>query len=104
MAVSDGHVYFGCEDGYLYVLSPDGTAELPDQDLGIDKIRSPLTGAFTDPKFDWYTNYGDMGCTNANNQGLKPPLRMRWVRRVEGSVHIRVLRDSTGSPRELAPS
>jgi outer membrane protein assembly factor BamB len=91
VAVSDGRIYFGCEDGYLYVLSPDGTAELPDQDLGIHKIRSPLTGAFTDPKFDWYTNYGDMGCTNANNQGLKPPLRMRWVRRVEGSVkHIPV--------------
>lgn len=90
-AVCDGHVYFGCEDGYLYVLGPDGKAELPTKDLGIHRIRSPLSGRFTDAKFNWATNYGDLGCTNANNQGIKPPLRMRWVRRVEGTVkHIPV--------------
>jgi len=91
VAVADGRIYFGCEDGYLYVLSPDGDAQLPTKNLDFHDIRSPLTGSFTDEKFNWYTNYGDMGCTNANNQGLKPPLRMRWVRRVEGSVkHIPV--------------
>ena len=91
VAVADGRIYFGCEDGYLYILSPDGKKQLPTKNLHVHDIRSPLTGSFTDEKFNWYTNYGDMGCTNANNQGLKPPLRMRWVRRVEGSVkHIPV--------------
>ena len=91
VAVVDGRIYFGAEDGYLYILSPDGEAPLPTSDLGVQTIRSPLSGAFTDEKFNWYTNYGDMGCTNANSQGLEPPLRMRWVRRVEGSVkHIPV--------------
>ncbi len=90
-AVCDGRIYFGSEDGYVYVLGPDGKAPLPKTDLGLAKIRSPLSGKFTDAKFNWYTNYGNMGCTNANNQGIRPPLRMRWIRRVEGSVkHIPV--------------
>lgn len=90
-AVCDGRIYFGGEDGYLYVLGPGGEASPPTEDLALHEIRSPLTGDYTDAKYNWYTNYGDMGCTNANNQGIEPPLRMRWVRRVEGTVkHIPV--------------
>jgi outer membrane protein assembly factor BamB len=85
-AVCDGRVIFGCEDGYLYVLAPDGAAPLPAKDLELSKIRSPLVGPLAGPKYDWYTNYGDVGCTNANNQGIAPPLRLRWMRRVEGTV------------------
>jgi len=91
VAIAGNKIYVPCEDGYLYVLNADGTASkpetaLPQQDLQLWKIRSPLTGPLTDPKFDWYTNYGDFGGTNANSQGLKPPLRMRWARRLEGTV------------------
>ncbi len=90
-AVCDGRIYFGGEDGYLYVLGPDGNAPLPEKDLAVYEIRSPLSGKFTDAKYNWYTNYGNMGCTNSNDQGIRPPLRMRWVRRVEGTVkHIPV--------------
>lgn len=85
-AVSGGRVYVGCEDGYLYVLGPGGKAPLPEKDLEIHRIRSPLTGAFADAKYDWYTNYGNFAGTNANAQGLRPPLRMRWVRRLEGTI------------------
>jgi outer membrane protein assembly factor BamB len=85
-AVADGRLYAPCEDGYLYVFSPDGTAAAPSRDLGVWKVRSPLTGPFAGAEHDWYTNYGDFGCTNANVQGLKPPLRMRWARRVDGTV------------------
>ena len=52
----------------------------------MNRIRSPLTGPFADAAFDWYTNYGDFGSTNANEQGLRAPLRMRWARRLEGTV------------------
>lgn len=87
VAISDGRIYAGCEDGYLYVLGPDGKASLPTKDVvEVWKVRSPITGKFADAKFDWYTNYGDFGGTNANAQGLKPPLRMRWARRLEGTV------------------
>ncbi len=86
VAVADGRIYVSCEDGYLYIFGPDGKAPLPEKDLEVTKIRSPLIGPFADAKFDWYTNYGDFGGTNANVQGLKPPLRMRWARRLEGTV------------------
>jgi outer membrane protein assembly factor BamB len=86
VAVAGGRVYVPCEDGYLYVLGPVGTAPLPAKDLGVANVRSPLTGPAADPKNDWYTNYGDFAGTNANAQGLKPPLRMRWARRLEGTI------------------
>ncbi len=85
-AVCDGRIIFGGEDGYLYVLGPDGKAPLPARDPEVWKVRSPLQGTLAGAKHDWYTNYGDFGCTNSNDQGLKPPLRARWVRRVEGTV------------------
>ncbi len=86
VAVADGRVFVGCEDGYLYILGPNGKAAMPTKDLQLWKVRSPLTGPLADAKYDWYTNYGDFSGTNANDQGLKPPLRMRWARRLEGTV------------------
>ena len=86
IAVSDGRIYVGCEDGYLYILGPQGRAPLPDKDLEVTEIRSPLSGPWADAKYDWYTNYGDFSGTNANSQELMPPLRMRWARRLEGTV------------------
>lgn len=85
-AVCDGHIYFAGEDGYLYVLGPEGDVELPTRDLQLWRIRSPLTGKYADAKYDWYTNYGNMGCTNANQQGIEPPVKIKWLRRVEGTV------------------
>jgi len=84
-AVCDGRIYFGCEDGYLYALGPDGKAALPDKDLGLENIRSPLTGKYADPKYDWYTNYGNLQNTNATDQKLELPLRVKWLRRYEGT-------------------
>ena len=84
-AVCDGRIYFGCEDGYLYVLGPQGQAELPERDLGLTQIRSPLGGSYADAKYDWYTNYGNMQNTNSTDQNLEPPLRIKWLRRYEGT-------------------
>jgi len=84
-AVCDGRIYFGCEDGYLYVLGPEGNASLPRKDLALHEIRSPLTGGRTDAKYDWFTNFGNLASTNANEQGIGPPLRMKWIRRYEGT-------------------
>ncbi|MCA9146755.1 MAG: PQQ-binding-like beta-propeller repeat protein, partial [Planctomycetales bacterium] len=86
IAVADERIYAGCEDGYLYIFGEGGTAKLPTKDLQVAKIRSPLRGPLADARYDWYTNYGDFGGTNANQQGLQPPLRMRWARRLEGTV------------------
>lgn len=90
VAIAGGRIYLPCEDGYLYVLATDGSGAAIStddlDDLQLSKIRSPLVGPMSDSLFDWYTNYGDFGGTNANDQGLEPPLRMRWARRLEGTV------------------
>lgn len=86
VAVADGRVVVGSEDGYLYIWGANGKAAVPPRDLQVWKVRSPIAGPLADSKFDWYTNYGDFSGTNANDQGLKPPLRMRWARRLEGTV------------------
>lgn len=89
VAVCDGRIYFGCEGGYLYILGPDGKAKLPDKDLQLWRTRSPLTSERADAKYDWFTNYGNLANTNANDQGVKPPLALKWVRRYEGTFkHI----------------
>jgi len=85
VAVCDGRIYFGCEDGYLYVLGPGGHAPLPTESLNLEKIRSPLTGPYADPRYDWFTNYGDLQNTNANDQAIEPPLKIKWMRRYEGT-------------------
>lgn len=86
-AVADGVVFVGSEDGRLYRLNPMLKAELVRKvPNGIPTIRSPLTGTLAGAKYDWYTNYGNFAGQNSNNQDLKPPLRMRWARRLEGTV------------------
>lgn len=85
-AVAEGRVIVASEDGHLYIFGPGGEAELPGIPLDLTTIRSPLQGPLAGPEFDWYTNYGDFAGTNANDQGLEPPLRMRWTRRLEGTV------------------
>ena len=87
-AVCDGRVYFGCEDGYLYVLGHKGKSPaLPNpEDLGLWKIRTPLSGSLTDSKYNWFTSFGNFSNTNQNDQGIKPPFKMNWIRRYEGTV------------------
>ncbi|GAB5442682.1 MAG: hypothetical protein Fues2KO_30310 [Fuerstiella sp.] len=86
LAVADGRIYAACEDGYLYVFGENGTTPLPSTELGVTEVRSPLTGPRSGARFNWYSNYGDFQGSNANDQGLQPPLRMRWARRLEGTV------------------
>lgn len=85
VAVCDGRIYLASEDGYLYVLGPGGKAPLPTKDLELWKIRSPFTGRLADSKYDWFTNYGNLASTNSNSQGIKPPFKVKWIRRYEGT-------------------
>jgi outer membrane protein assembly factor BamB len=85
VAVCDGRIYFGCEDGYLYILGSAGKAKLPSRDLQLWKIQSSLTGKHTEPKYDWFTNFCNLASTNANDQRIKPPFKVKWIRRYEGT-------------------
>ena len=84
-AVCNGRIYFGCDDGYLYILGPDGKGRLPEKELPLGEIRSPLTSERADARHDWFTNYGDLANTNANDQDVTPPFKLKWVRRYEGT-------------------
>lgn len=85
-AVAEGRIYVGCEDGYLYVLGPDGTASPPAEDLGLWQVRSPLTGPRTDQRYNRFTPFGDWTNANADDQGIRPPFKMKWIRRYEGTT------------------
>ena len=84
-AVCDGRIYFGCDDGYLYVLGKGGAAPMPTKGLELWKIRRPLASKLAGSRHDWFTNCGDLANTNANRQGIKPPFRLKWIRRYAGT-------------------
>ncbi len=86
VAVCDGRIYFGCEDGHLYVLGPGGKAPPPTKNLQLWKIRTPLTGKLSDPQYDWFTSFGNWANTNVNDQAIQPPFRIKWIRRYEGTT------------------
>jgi outer membrane protein assembly factor BamB len=87
VAVADGRIYVPSEDGSLYLfVSKPATTQTEFLGPLVSSIRSPLTGKLADGKYDWYTNYGNFAGTNSNDQQLAPPLRMRWARRLEGTV------------------
>ncbi len=81
-AVADGRIYFGSDDGHLYILGPGGRAPLPEQDLGLWKFRGPRAPEGRDR----YTSFGDFSNANASDDGLKPPFRTKWIHRFEGTT------------------
>lgn len=86
VAVSDGRVYFGCEDGYLYALGTEGKERPAPQPLDLWKIRSPRSGPSSDSKYDRFTSFADWGNSNANDLQPTPPFRLHWIRRYEGTT------------------
>jgi outer membrane protein assembly factor BamB len=67
VAVCDGRIYFGCEDGYLYALGPGASAPLPTKDLGLEQLRSPLAVGPASPA-------GSLGpASPAGSLGPAPP-------------------------------
>lgn len=105
VAVCDGRIYFAGEDGYLYILGPDGKAPLPTKDLQLDRLRGPKTEASADarkasdlagggPAANWFTSFGNWANTNVASTTIRPPLKLGWIRRYEGTVkHFSVCGD-----------
>jgi outer membrane protein assembly factor BamB len=86
VAVADGKVYFGCDDGHLYVLGADGNASLPADNRELWRPRGRLTSDKTDKKFNRFTSFADWNNSNANDQEAKPPFELKWIRRFKGTV------------------
>jgi len=83
-AIAGGCVYFGCDDGYLYVLGPEGKLEPEKAKLTLHERRattSPATGR----RYAWPSPYGGPANTNfVDDAALKPPFRLRWAVRSFG--------------------
>ncbi len=80
-AVSQGHLFFGSDDGHLYVLGPGGAMEAKEEKRALHEARSRCAA----PRYAWPSPYG--GPANANfveDPALKGPLRLRWAVRSHG--------------------
>lgn len=93
-AVADGCIFFGCDDGYFYVLGPNGDPSFPflrkggdggvDEKLAIHESRSQVRSP-TGKDSTWLSTCGNPGNTCfVDDAKMKPPLRMRWAARGYG--------------------
>jgi outer membrane protein assembly factor BamB len=84
-AISGGRVYFGSDDGYLYILGPEGNLSPKVDDApAIHEPRSPVRSA-AGRSYGWPTTWGNAANTLfVNDPDLKPPLRLRWASRAFG--------------------
>jgi outer membrane protein assembly factor BamB len=77
--LADGAVYFGCDDGYLYGLAPDGRLAVPKETPTLHEVRSRAASA-TGKRYGAPVASMDQGNTSfVDDPGLKPPLRLRWA-------------------------
>jgi outer membrane protein assembly factor BamB len=99
-AVSGGCVFFGGDDGCLYVLGPSATLRAasgmtssgPDGTLQPRKEEAPLVSEprsrlapATGKSYGWNAAAGNQqGTSFADDPDLKPPLRVRWATRAFG--------------------
>ncbi|MBL8792372.1 MAG: PQQ-binding-like beta-propeller repeat protein [Planctomycetia bacterium] len=77
--VANGAVYFGCDDGYLYGLAPEGKLPMPKEMAKLHEVRSEVESA-TGQRYGAPVASMDQANTNfVNDPRLKPPLRLRWA-------------------------
>jgi len=78
-AVSGGHVFFGCDDGYFYVLGAGGQLAPTRERLDIHAARSQVQSP-TGKVYAWPSPYGDPGNTKfVDDPKLKPPFSLRYA-------------------------
>lgn len=84
-AIADGCVFFGCDDGYLYVLGAGGSLEpRKEEKLSVSQPRSTVSPA-TNKTYGWTSLAANPQGTNfVADPELKPPLRLRWATRAYG--------------------
>ncbi|MHC4539197.1 MAG: outer membrane protein assembly factor BamB family protein [Planctomycetota bacterium] len=78
-AIAGGRVFFGCDDGYLYVLGRGEAIEPAKEELTLHKPRSRISPAGK-RAYGWPSTFG--GPRNASfvdDPGFKPPFKLRWA-------------------------
>jgi outer membrane protein assembly factor BamB len=77
--IADGAIYFGCDDGYLYGLAPDGKLPLPTEAPKLHEVHSKVASA-TGKRYGAPVASMDQGNSNfVDDPKLKAPLRLRWA-------------------------
>jgi len=85
-AISKGRVYFAGEDGYLYMLAKGASHSPPAEELPLWELRGPRPDpAQRREQKEWFTNFGDFENRNSTAEPVSPPLRLKWIRRYEGT-------------------
>lgn len=84
-AISGGRIYFGCDDGYFYVLGPEGNLRpQADDSRALHEPRANVRSA-TGLTYDWPSTGANPANTSfVNDPDLKPPLQVRWATRAFG--------------------
>ncbi len=79
-AISNGRVYFGCDDGYLYILG-SGPAIQPvvEDPLDVHQRKSQVTIA-GQRAYSWRGAFGDArNAGYVDDAGFKPPFKLKWA-------------------------
>jgi len=83
-AISGGRVFFGSDDGFFYVLGPNGQQKLPENKLDVHQRRAKPTPA-TGKRYGWPGPFGGPHNNSyVDDQQLQPPFRLRWAVRSLG--------------------
>jgi len=87
-AVSGGKVYFGCDDGYLYVLGRGGRLPLKKDAQSLIHKRKSKPDSPTGKKYGWTSPLADTSNSCfVKDAGLGPNLKIRWA--VRGFGHFK---------------
>jgi len=83
-AISNGRVYFGSDDGCLYVLGSGEAVEPAKSQVAVHKRKSKATVAGKRP-YDWPSAYGGPANNNfVDDAGFKPPFKLKYAVRNYG--------------------
>ena len=79
-AIANGRVYFGCDDGYLYILgSGDAIPPVVEEPLDVHQRKSQVTIA-GQRAYPWRGAFGDArNAGYVDDAGFKPPFKLRWA-------------------------
>ncbi len=83
-AVSDGIVYFGSDDGCLYILRSRKDSAVVGKDRRTSRRQSNVT-PMGEHRYEWPSAFGGPENTNfIEDPVVKPPFRLRWVTKCGG--------------------
>lgn len=83
-SISNGRVYFGSDDGCLYVLGSGKAVEPAKSQVAVHKRKSKATVAGKRP-YDWPSAYGGPANNNfIDDAGFKPPFKLKYAVRNYG--------------------